>query len=264
MATAVDAFTAALIQALHHASSLAGATVKWKDADLILRHAQPEAVRVHTGAACRAAQKRDHPACRLACLPDEAWWKARSFVGHWRTCHAGLEEYVLPVRDGRAFLGTILIGTWAGGKNQPDRPRVEAVAAWTADSLRWLAERRQHACQGVRQVHGQHPTLQRAVALVLADPRRDQDLSEIAKAVGLSATRLTHLWRSETGQSFTAWRDAVIADRAKRLLAADDLSIGMIASACGYGDAAHFAAAFKRWTGQTPTAYRRALVRDRP
>ena len=46
---------------------------------------------------------------------------------------------------------------------------------------------------------------------------------------------------------------------AKSLLATDEMSIGSIAVSCGYSDVYAFSAAFKKYTGVSPTAYRRQI-----
>ena len=46
--------------------------------------------------------------------------------------------------------------------------------------------------------------------------------------------------------------------RATEALLAGELSIAAIAARLGYSDAAHFARAFRAWTGHTPSSYRRA------
>jgi AraC family transcriptional regulator len=49
-------------------------------------------------------------------------------------------------------------------------------------------------------------------------------------------------------------------ERAKSLLAADELTVTEIALAVGFGETSSFTAAFRRLTGSTPSGYRRALL----
>jgi AraC-like DNA-binding protein len=46
--------------------------------------------------------------------------------------------------------------------------------------------------------------------------------------------------------------------RAVEALLAGELSVAAIAAHLGYSDPAHFARAFRAWTGHTPSSYRRA------
>lgn len=60
------------------------------------------------------------------------------------------------------------------------------------------------------------------------------------------------------GTTFNCLIEQTLLRRAKALLAEDGTSITHIALQLGYADPAHFTRAFRRWTGVTPSAYRRA------
>jgi len=62
--------------------------------------------------ACVAAQKRDFPACAAICLPDAAWWAARGRHGMWRTCHAQVQEYALPVYAKYQYVSALMLGPY--------------------------------------------------------------------------------------------------------------------------------------------------------
>lgn len=253
--TAVAAYLTDLACLLGHASALAGAAVKWKDADLGLRQAQPESLRAHLAPGCVAAQKRDFTACAATCLPDAAWWAARGRCGLWRTCHAQLREYAVPVYADDQYVGALMLGPYPDGRPL-DRAAIERIAVWTADALGWLSAARSAAMLGVRQQQGRHPAVQQALAEILRRPRRDITIAQVAAAIGISVSRLTHVCRSETGRSFSAWRDDAVLAHARRLLAHRDLPVAQVAAACGYTNATHFAGAFRRATGMTPTQFR--------
>lgn len=72
-----------------------------------------------------------------------------------------------------------------------------------------------------------------------------------------SRTLRRHLGRENT--SFTQIRDEVRETIAKDLLLTTSLSIAEIAYRLGFACATSFINAFKKWTGQTPLAYRRAI-----
>ena len=80
---------------------------------------------------------------------------------------------------------------------------------------------------------------------------------EIAAArLGLSSRTLSRKLR-ESGTNFQS-----LLDEARRKVAEDRLlnsrmSIQQIAEACGFGDAQNFSQAFKRWTGRSPSEYRK-------
>lgn len=80
-------------------------------------------------------------------------------------------------------------------------------------------------------------------------------LSTAASALGFSERSLRrHLERANT--SFRRLKDEVREQRACALLRNPDLSIQVIAFQLGYESPSNFARSFKRWTGQSPKAFR--------
>ncbi|WP_372862690.1 helix-turn-helix domain-containing protein [Spongiibacter sp.] len=81
-------------------------------------------------------------------------------------------------------------------------------------------------------------------------------LDELAAQLHLSARSLKR--RLQTANStFQQELDAARLRRAKRLLCNGQLSIGEIALRLGYREPANFTRAFRKWTGETPLAYRK-------
>jgi AraC-like DNA-binding protein len=58
--------------------------------------------------------------------------------------------------------------------------------------------------------------------------------------------------------TFRGLLDDCRRNRAIAELVSDRLPIAVVASGLGYSDPAHFARAFRRWTGRTPSDYRKA------
>jgi transcriptional regulator GlxA family with amidase domain len=85
-------------------------------------------------------------------------------------------------------------------------------------------------------------------------PRR----SELARAVNLSPSRLSHLFKSETGVSIGSFARTRRIDVARTLLATSFLSVKEIAAVTGAGDPSHFVRNFRRAVGMTPGSYRRS------
>ncbi len=78
---------------------------------------------------------------------------------------------------------------------------------------------------------------------------------QMASQVNVSERTLRRrLAQRET--SFRALRDDTRLERARDLLAHTTMTIAEVAQALGYADARSFRRAFKRWTGQLPTALR--------
>jgi len=77
-----------------------------------------------------------------------------------------------------------------------------------------------------------------------------------ARALAVSTRTLTRKL-AEAGTSYSAMLDDALRERAMDLLAGS-LSVDAIAEQLGYADQRNFARAFRRWTGQAPSAFRRA------
>jgi AraC-like DNA-binding protein len=83
-------------------------------------------------------------------------------------------------------------------------------------------------------------------------------LGEVAREVGLSAYRLSHLVKAHTGRTFTQIVDHARVQHAQRLLERTDKTCAEIAYESGFGDQSYFIKHFKRLTGTTPARFRRA------
>lgn len=80
-------------------------------------------------------------------------------------------------------------------------------------------------------------------------------LQDIAQAEHVSKRTLIRRLASE-GASYQSLLDEVRFEKACWLLRQTDVSIESVAHQLGYEDASNFGRTFRRWSGQTPTAYR--------
>jgi AraC-like DNA-binding protein len=91
--------------------------------------------------------------------------------------------------------------------------------------------------------------------------RNPPSVHDLAGTVGLSASRLAHLFRDEVGQSIRSY----VVDRrlsmAAFLIVQTDERISQIAYGVGFGDISNFNHAFKKKFGMAPGAYREASDR---
>jgi AraC-like DNA-binding protein len=86
-------------------------------------------------------------------------------------------------------------------------------------------------------------------------------LEDVARAVRVS-TRTLKRRLAERGTSFSEVLDEVRRQRALLLLDDRRLGLGDVADRLGYSDVANFTRAFRRWTGQTPAAFRSRTAMD--
>ncbi|PZU24241.1 MAG: AraC family transcriptional regulator [Shinella sp.] len=88
------------------------------------------------------------------------------------------------------------------------------------------------------------------------------DLEAMAGELGLSSATLRRRLRAE-GQGFATIRDEVLRERAEQFLSETGDAITQIATELGYSEPGAFHRAFRKWTGQTPGAFRAAALTNR-
>ena len=93
-------------------------------------------------------------------------------------------------------------------------------------------------------------------ALLRASTDAPPTLAVAARRLGVGPRTLQrHL--AEQGQTFHSVRDSMLAERVRTLLEAEGASVKEVASRMGYSSTTAFVRAFRRWTGTTPTSWRR-------
>lgn len=89
------------------------------------------------------------------------------------------------------------------------------------------------------------------------DPVR---LKDVAITVGISTSRLSHLFHEKTGVRFGDWICQKRIEKAKNMLVSDDASIADVAYSVGFRTTRSFERAFKRVNGKTASEYRRTFL----
>jgi AraC-like DNA-binding protein len=84
-------------------------------------------------------------------------------------------------------------------------------------------------------------------------------LQQVAREAGLSRFHFLRLFKQAYGRTPFKHLTRLRMEEAKQRLVRGDESVTEIAYACGYEDAAHFAAAFRREIGVSPRMYRQRL-----
>jgi AraC-like DNA-binding protein len=163
----------------------------------------------------------------------------RALIDGWRAGN--------PLGRFRAFAAlTNMIG-WALDRAS----RAAATAASSSSSAKDAAATRNRA------------RVDRAIAYAqqhLADSISAESLAGIA---GVSASRLTSLFRAATGYAPMEYVRRLRVEEAKRLLADLDLSVKEVAFRTGFADIYHFSHAFNRIVGLSATQYRQVLISAR-
>lgn len=98
--------------------------------------------------------------------------------------------------------------------------------------------------------------IQTAITLMETQLDRELSLEEIAQSMNLSASRLRHLFKAETGIAPAQYLKVIRLRRAQELIATTYLTMKQVMSRVGVHDTGHFAKDFKRIYGLTPVEYR--------
>ena len=81
-------------------------------------------------------------------------------------------------------------------------------------------------------------------------------VATVAQVVNMSESYFSHVFKKESGQSFTNYVNHVRMNKAKELLKNSDLKINEIAAMVGLENANYFSTLFKKITGKSPNQYR--------
>jgi AraC family transcriptional regulator of arabinose operon len=103
--------------------------------------------------------------------------------------------------------------------------------------------------------------VERAVAYIREHFSKALTVTDIARAAGLSASRMATLFKAQVGMPVLAYRDELRLGRACQLLVDNQLSITHVAEAVGYDDPQYFSRHFRNKLGQSPRAFRRQRLR---
>ena len=94
-------------------------------------------------------------------------------------------------------------------------------------------------------------------AVRLLNENSSYPLCEVARRCHLSVSRLSHLFKAETGLTVESYRRHCRFQAAARMLETTDLSIKEIAYALGYHHTSSFVRAFTLRSGASPNNYRK-------
>lgn len=98
--------------------------------------------------------------------------------------------------------------------------------------------------------------IRRAMDYLERNLARKITLADIAGAVGLSSSRLAHLFREQSGQTPQGYLESLRMQRAAELLQRTGFSIKQIADAVGFDSPFYFSQRFKARTQLSPSSFR--------
>lgn len=93
---------------------------------------------------------------------------------------------------------------------------------------------------------------------------KDISIQTISQRLDLNMSYISQLFKKETGTTFVKYLTKVRISHAKELLLGTDMSVNEVGEACGFHDYFYFIKQFKKYTDQTPTAYRKSNDEQKP
>lgn len=99
--------------------------------------------------------------------------------------------------------------------------------------------------------------LNRIIAEHLSDPDLDQKL--ICSELGVSRAALYNHMKAITGAGTKEYITRIRLEKAKSLIETSNMSVAEISDATGFASQSYFSTAFKAYTGQTPTQYKKTV-----
>lgn len=108
--------------------------------------------------------------------------------------------------------------------------------------------------------HGED-LVRQAIDFLSAQFAEPVTIQGMAETLGYNRAYLSRLFKAHTGLPPAAFLANIRVDRARRLLREQPtLTVEQVASSVGFQDALYFSKQFKRWYGQSPTAYRASVA----
>jgi transcriptional regulator GlxA family with amidase domain len=101
--------------------------------------------------------------------------------------------------------------------------------------------------------------IQAVVERLHADLRTRVSVADLAHSVNMSRWRFSHLFKTEMSQSPSHYVRTLRMQKAQRMLSETFLSVKEIRARLGNVDHSHFSREFKKFSGLTPTEFRKRL-----
>lgn len=99
----------------------------------------------------------------------------------------------------------------------------------------------------------------RAIPLAIEHLAEDISLSWVAERIHIAPSYLSHVFKKDTGATFTDYLNRLRIILAKRLIGSKSMKMYEIAEKTGFSDYRYFSLVFRNITGMTPTDYQQVL-----
>ena len=195
-------------------------------------------------------------------------------------CHAGVYEYVYPLRSGKSMIGFISVGGYTAERGKERLCQISKTLSCSHDSLAKAYETLKTQqedrtridtliyplCQMLELAYtkeeaadGKEPLTRQILRFVQKNYGTDLKVENICRIFGCSRSYISHTFKKDTGKGFRQYLTDVRLENAKRLLALSSLNVTEIAFSVGLLDSNYFSNLFKKKHGVSPLAYRKSI-----
>ncbi|MCG7385725.1 response regulator transcription factor [Paenibacillus sp. ACRRY] len=135
----------------------------------------------------------------------------------------------------------------------------------TVSDLKAMAEG--HLSRLIQRMGGssKDTALKQMIDFIRRNPGENLKLEVLAEVFNYNSSYLGKLFKNHTGESFNAFLDKVRIEKAKELLD-EGLKVHQVAARVGYANVDYFHGKFKKYVGESPSAYKhaRSQYKDQP
>ena len=205
---------------------------------------------------------------------DESFRKLRLSPGFQiAEGHAGVKTLAVGMTVSGVLKGVLFVGPFAGEAKRLVPLDLPSVSDRKLSLLGdYLKQRMDHLFDSEwlpgqeKPLLTQLPSSDRRI-LAAANSMRDHcydwiTAKQAAEVSGLSVSRFLHLFRTETGYSFSDWLQRLRVARACRLLEESPYKLAEIAEISGIRDQSRMTVLFRRYLNTTPGEYRASSLRE--
>jgi len=108
---------------------------------------------------------------------------------------------------------------------------------------------------------GEKANIARAIEFIRVNFDKDFSLKDVSGVANLSPYHFIRVFKGQTGKTPYEFLMDFKIEKARELLTAGKLTVTEVCYQCGFNNRSHFASAFKRRVGITPTSYRNTVSR---
>lgn len=169
---------------------------------------------------------------------------------HLYTCHAGMKEAIVPIREGERLIGYLMMGQ----AHNLDEEKLRSISSMMDLIASYL--KLSH-----KLVAYDEPVGMRLRSILQETPPQEVVVDKLCQQLNVSQSKLYLLARKELGMTIKEYLHNRQIEQACFLLDTTDEGMEAIAQQCGFSSANYFARIFGKIMGMNPGAYRRARRR---